>query len=887
MVDLGEESGGVPPGVRAGVSLNRHLNWGGVWDLLGLPGDLVGLPDDLPCPLCGGGLGADLDRVFGGAWFRCSGCGFAGDLLELVAELRGTSIAGALGEVAKYCRPAPRDINSAAIEHERFFVTPRKRALACFSHSISPRMRGVSSEIVAKLRDSIGFRNVYASDDDWRRRGGAFAGAAEGEAAAELLAIAPPRDRDYGSQSWRGFLTFPAWDLPGRLRGFYDLGRDGDPLRDVRYRPVVAAACEMTASSGGRVRYREPGLAMLPAALLPPDPALGDALFACGDVVAAVRLQLRHLADRTTPLPLVGWTPIGRRRPDRCWESIRRRPVVAFGPDPAEAIRAARLADGLVVDRPDAWAAARDPKAEPAALLAWMLEVAVPWREALGRLLATAPAREAGAALEALAAPRSDLAALLPHLGGVAADRVRGAIRELPHRRALATRTAPIVEADGAWSAAGTRRAKHYSNFILRIDRVVRLRPHAASVYEGRALAGGAEVPFRAVAGRRPGDVGRAVREAVRAAGVLDPLRFASRKAADVGLVELAALFQPPERAEVEAAVGWSREASRFVYPRFSILLGGRVEPSALDLAAVDPNCPGAGFGDFRELDLAEAAALSEPTAEVRTFWAAAAHVAARLVAAALGRRHPPAILMGPGSYAAARAVIACGCHNPLARPKYAHRHPALVRAARSWMRLEAARPRGAILVNHLAGALPAFLQGGWDATIVRDGPEAEALAGPPPPAVPAYLRDLASRRLSLPPGGGLGSRVVADMAGWFGRCGGDPAAVLGAGRDTAWAAEGGERGAAVALAAIDGLAASPLAKDEVAATLRSRDLLEALGCRPQRHASVREGLHRLFRDAGIEAGRAPGGGVGDAGWTIPRARFEALVAADFRKKGD
>jgi hypothetical protein len=119
-------------------SLNAFLTWAETAPLLNIALDHGALPVRTHCPLCHQGrFYVCQDSLCGGAWFSCSDCGRAGDLIELAAAIWSMNPSTAITELARRgASLAPELLDSERIaDYVRDFPTYRQRLMVLWDQA--------------------------------------------------------------------------------------------------------------------------------------------------------------------------------------------------------------------------------------------------------------------------------------------------------------------------------------------------------------------------------------------------------------------------------------------------------------------------------------------------------------------------------------------------------------------------------------------------------------------------------------------------------------------------------------------------------------------------------------------------------------------------------
>jgi hypothetical protein len=413
------------------------------------------LPALVSCPVCGSARSTVYDDTISqGAWHYCLDCAHSGDMIELAAAAWGVSLLVAAHRLYRTGVPLPSEQLEPAVFSEYLTAYPQHRAKIAELWRQSQRylIREVSPSL-NRLRSRFRLTSQM-SVERWLAGPGQFIGGYSYKSIEHIFC--PSRAyrpggpyRVFYEGHWDDVLVIPHHDLPGRICGFLFVGRDGGPRDWVYKRPTMSPIARP---------LEEAGLGLYWAAHCGRT-ALGPYLFACADALLAVRLQLRHFATSSTPLPLVSYYAGPRAQTSAAaWLPLSNKTVVLWGWEmTASLVRQAINTNGLisVIRLPDQAQARVDHfvrEQEPPDLLRKILKRAKPWRDALRVWVDHAPDGEVEELLIHLAAA----GASGPLLRGIS-PRLDAFVNAPPVSREVTfCRRCKVVEHNDRWWIKGT-----------------------------------------------------------------------------------------------------------------------------------------------------------------------------------------------------------------------------------------------------------------------------------------------------------------------------------------------------------------------------------------------------------------------------------------------
>jgi hypothetical protein len=319
----------------------------------------------------------------------------------------------------------------------------------------------------------------------WMTGPGHLLGVATTAEAEQLLRITRARTTPrFKGRNWGHLLTVPYWDLPGRIRAFAFLGRNGD-------RGVDEAFCRLP-GYGIRAAGNEAGLAGLDLLLDHPSPNV----VAVGDWMLLLQIQMRNFRVSGEPLPMVAWYDDGAIRTQTAWNALgTRRPVFwsMTGLDPFTIRQAAEQDALLSLAGPVAPTSSsinhyfrlnqgRD-------LIRVICKLARPWAEVVRAWLLQNP--DYGPQLwQRLEEIGADVSYLLRRVDA-------GCNITPPHLKSLKIGSLTVVERGDRWySRRNSGREEEISDTVLRILAIVKDRRTEESFYVGEIAHRGMVAPF-------------------------------------------------------------------------------------------------------------------------------------------------------------------------------------------------------------------------------------------------------------------------------------------------------------------------------------------------------------------------------------------------------
>jgi hypothetical protein len=375
----------------AHLSLNNRVQWESVCTILQIPLNSHALPLTTTCPLCAGfNLGLYWDKTSGGAWHHCKSCGSTGDMIDLAGKAWNTTPEVVMSQLcAAGTVTAPELLTTEAVaNHQREYPDYRQRmdslwvqARGNFRYNRCPDIEAICG--------MYGIFPPEMSPERWNEGPGLFVGAVDhriiekafhpsaGESDDRIRNAS--ENRVFQGGKWKDVLIVPFYDLPGRIRAFAFLGRQGQIPKDLVFR-------RLTQNPGGSSAVvSEAGLAGVESIDLAGNP---DYVIAMDNWPRMLRIQFRHFRSSLRALPIVVWWDDGFSRTRSAWSMLGPRKIVfwTFKLDHRVLLQAIEV-DGLISmagpEQPTPESVSHFLRLHPMELQGAICRQARPWPEAL------------------------------------------------------------------------------------------------------------------------------------------------------------------------------------------------------------------------------------------------------------------------------------------------------------------------------------------------------------------------------------------------------------------------------------------------------------------------------------------------------------------------
>lgn len=338
------------------------------------------LPTTVICPLCQGNL-VIVPDVRGGVWCRCWECKWAGDLIELGIKLWQLDPLSVLRKMVSRGVVMPdRILSRASVERYQADVLDYRASIRNLWENAS-RFPFQDIAEVSRLHDQFGLRSSH-DRTRWLNQVGKFVGAAHiNDVLADLKKDETCTSVIFPGTRWHHCLVIPSYDVPGRIAGYWFVGRDGRPEDWVFY---WIDRARVRHGWGSPKDEHEAGLAFFD-----PDHIHSELFqttsFVIGDPALALKMHGQYFRDHSDYLPLVVAYEGKEGYARTVWDSIPKRDWIFWAPNPTRELFAqARAANGRVCVLPF------DETHDLRRLVTWLRNVrtaALPWREALAAQL--------------------------------------------------------------------------------------------------------------------------------------------------------------------------------------------------------------------------------------------------------------------------------------------------------------------------------------------------------------------------------------------------------------------------------------------------------------------------------------------------------------------
>lgn len=795
-------------------SLASGLDWRKVFQAVGLDEPHCSdLPQAMPCPLCEtGALTVMSDHVLNGQWFHCSGCQFAGDLIEFSAKMLKFPIGGCINflEFHQLFESKLCDDDLARYKTQQIDFRLRFRQFwEAAKHAPSQTATvGTNGRLVLR-RFCL---NDFVYQETWCERGGRLFGIAKRQVIEDLFAPmsyeeqdrlnrqgrssrrrggGPGKRRLFEGHDWDEILVIAHFDLPGRIIGFTFIGGDLDNPLIVFKR--INLGCSVS-------RPRESGLGFLEALNGAPHPSFERTVFIFFDVELATLLHARHLRSFARPLPVVLARSTRDVRLLHLPPNMEECKLIFCG-NLRETLPLAKAFNGNVSSYQVSEAEIREnlKHRDPVSFLWQFQKRAVSWFAALQRSMPLLPKPELEVLLGSLQLSPRESEMVQRGLNGAASER----FAELtPHRiqcKQVPVGAFTVEETQDGWIARKEQVEQLICNRPIRIESIYQI--DSVDVAYGISVRmDDSTAKFVATKADLKHDslfdfVAWQLRNEFN-----EHLEFVPHKWGKLAL-SLALQFSKPEIIPHADRVGWNQARMRFQFPRFAILNSGQIDSTPMPKFDEDRDIPGENLV-APSCNRQAVAMLSRRTSETQFVWALSACVVNNLLAGNCTRESFGIVLDGDYSHeTGVRTAKALGCSTVCTDERRsnsllhfisarcgAQDFPSIIQfpsdgrpeITSAW--IDEVNLRRAILPLPTPAAIAVGLHRGFVRLRSHDHPHPlGALVSSAGWLIPSYLEDLCGRKKQIRFWSGRNEiiSVLHDMAEWLERCGGDPKAAF------------------------------------------------------------------------------------------------------------
>lgn len=785
-----------------GKSLNTYVTWHEVFRLLGIDVQVLVLPTTVSCPHCRqDALHVYQDNTSGGAWHYCSACKFTGDTLELAASVWDQDIPTTVLKLNAHGISFPDDALDPSIidRYTQRHVEYRKgmRALWALSQDRLPKK---DTPAISKLHDMF-TEGHSATSVTWTKRGKNFLGGCHVDDVYRAFRRESVRNagrplthkelnaghnRVFQGRGWSDVIMFPHYELPGKIKGFTFIGREGTS-QDTLYRRVVT---NIGVPLGSDSSMCDPGLSMYETMFLY-HPKYKSKTFIVNDPVIAMRLQLRHLRQHNIPLPICGSHSDSNLVNRHMWGAMFPREFIFWGPElTAALIQQAQRANGkIALSKGLSALTTKLTSKTPERWIDLMASMAKPWQDVLIKELQDASLPVAESLLLRLRLPPQDMR----DLAAKAPQDLKVKLEDVFNTASQEVRTASVegsnlVEDETGWHLASNGRI--VSDAVIRIDKVIYQPASDDSYYKGTITRKGKQIEFTDNVELVEQAPVKWLRNKLIAAGMGRP-QVSAHWARH--LLTVSQTFHDPESVVGVDSFGWSAEQQAFLFPHFTIRRDGEVCTEQV-MHVVGKYSPAVALRPPKPLTHHQVTALKTPNEYMGVFWATTACITANILAPALNLPKTGLALLGTGATVAGRAAArALGCvditiaqktmestlralqeandaHSwPIVLKKYS---PNIQRTFKAW--LNDPEEKNCIAEVNCYQAQALIINGGWNVIECRSPEVAmQTILEAGSHVLPAFLQYLCQQRLHLDRSKGLAQGVLEELSVWFEKQGG------------------------------------------------------------------------------------------------------------------
>jgi hypothetical protein len=797
--------------LNAGKSLNTYVRWNEVLALLGIHAQATALPTTVSCPHCSHDLYIYQDITNGGAWHYCPSCNFAGDTIELAASVWKQDIQTTILKLNARGITFPDDaLDPRTIDkYIHTYVSYRKILLNLWLLA-RDQLPVYDTQAVTKLHER--FTAGYSPNAvTWHKRGKKFLGgchvddvlrAFKHERASNIprekhhRLLNAGHDRVFKGRGWDAVLLIPFYDLPGRIKGFLFVGRDGDISQDIVFRRASNQATKLRV--GTDAASYDPGLSMYDT-MLEYHPRYKNKTFVLTEPLTALHIQLRHMKQSNQPLPLVGSFTDGHLVNRWLWSTVFPRDFIFWGPRlTPELVQQARHANGrIAVSKSLAKLSENPNKMKPMQWLDLMDRMARTWQQVLEDEIRQASIPAAESLLLKLRLTNSEIMEFASGCKQDVLEKLED-LFEISRRNfhSVVVDDKTIIETDDGWCLEN---GSPVSDTTICLEQVIHHPNKKKAFYRGHVTRNGQRVSFTEDAETVENNIGKWLRALLIPAGMGRP-KISGKWQKQ--LLTIAQSFHEPSNVVGIDTFGWNEGRQAFVFPHFMVGRTGSISHDPL-VRVSDESCPGVALRAPRRLTDQEVATLSAG-GPADVFWAVTANVAANIIAPMLNLPPTGIGLLGTGCHVMSKAAAhALGCVDEPIRSgpvsatltrlyaaNDAHGWPFVLRRAqqmdprrnrafRAW--LADTDAKNCITSVDWYQAQGLMINGGWNVIdYQRPQVSMRSIADAGQFVLPAFLQHVCAQRLNISKEHGLVLGILSELSKWFEGQGGD--SLLGVG---------------------------------------------------------------------------------------------------------
>ena len=466
-------------------AIHASIDWQAWLRLFQLPSPTAALPARTTCPFCHNGTMVIYADVIGyGQWAACRNCHVAGNLLYLSGKLWRTNIEETVQRLRQHGIPVVSTRSTLPLYRAKYHRPARTASR--FWQDAQQNLTKPEVDFRTKLSQLC--RALPTSHNELRERLRDICGVAPYETVEQIYGGTASHNKLFRGANWADVLVVPRWRLPGQHSGFTFLGRGWQMTRD-------RVDCMFDADYG---------LATPPKLLQDPPNRGRRRVLATSRLGLYLKLQLRSAVAERRTVPLVHWSA-KQTRLSTAWQALRGADIVLWEPNLSDAgiATAYQLNSPIATVSTDAiLKSLQRPGGEtPEELIDGVIERAQPWHEAASKLMRSLNDEKLLALLSAIGDRNVEISQLLAACSLDVQKRAAKLLGDAYDQRSVQLGRFVVVEREGAWYASPLGSTTYGAgtllvNAILRIDRVVHRPRLNVTLYQGRVIYKGQEIPF-------------------------------------------------------------------------------------------------------------------------------------------------------------------------------------------------------------------------------------------------------------------------------------------------------------------------------------------------------------------------------------------------------